>query len=72
MANSSNYNMQATSLKMLPALGTGILTVNGKRHATLKKHLNPMFTTFSVKEYISVFNDKSHQLVKVSCSVIFS
>ena len=67
MTNSSNYNMQATSLKMLPALGTGILTVNGKRHSTLKKNLNPMFTAFSVKEYMSVFNDKSQQLIKVCC-----
>jgi len=64
VTNSSNYNMQATSLKMLPALGTGILTVNGKRHSTLKKNLNPMFTAFSVKEYMSVFNDKSQQLIK--------
>ena len=66
MTNSSNYNKQATSLKMLPALGNGILTANGKSHATLKRQLNPMFTAASVKEHMSVFNEKSYQLVQVS------
>jgi len=64
VTNSSNYNKQATSLKMLPALGNGILTANGKSHATLKRQLNPMFTAASVKEHMSVFNEKSYQLVE--------
>ena len=65
VTNSSNYHRQNTLLKVLPALGTGLLTLNGKEHAVMRKHLNPMFTLGSVKQFISIFNDKTSQLVKV-------
>jgi len=64
VTNSHNYYRQETLVKLLPALGTGVLTANGKAHANMRKQLNPMFTAVSVKEYMSVFNDKSNQLVK--------
>ena len=65
VTNSSNYDRQKLIVKQLPALGTGLLTSNGKEHAIMRKHLNPMFTLGSVKEFIPVFNDKANQLVQV-------
>jgi len=62
VTNSHNYYRQETLVKLLPALGTGVLTANGKAHANMRKQLNPMFTAVSVKEYMSVFNDNQTSL----------
>ena len=65
VTNSSNYDREGALLRLLPALGTGLLTSNGKEHAIMRKHLNPMFTLGMVKEFITIFNDKATQLVLV-------
>ena len=70
VTNSTNYQRDDVTLEFLPALGTGLLTTNGKKHALMRKHLNPAFTLGSVKQFISVFNDKAIQLVKVSYAIV--
>ena len=66
VTNAINYPRDETLLNFLPALGTGLLTSNGREHALMRKHLNPAFTLGSVKQFISVFNEKAVQLVKVN------
>lgn len=63
--HSANYDMDKTLLELLPMLGTGLLTTSGKKHALMRKHLNPAFTLGSVKQFITIFNEKSCHLVKV-------
>ena len=65
VTNSTNYDRDGTLLKILPALGTGLLTSNGKEHADMRKHLNPMFSLGSVKQFMAVFNNKAKHLVEV-------
>ena len=72
VTNSSNYYRQRSLVKMLPALGNGVLTANGKEHANMRKHLNPLFTHGSVRQFISVFNDKAKQLVQVLASFLIT
>ena len=71
MTKSLNYDRDETLLSFMPALGTGLLTTRGKEHAIMRKHLNPAFTLGSVKEFISIFNDKANQLVKVIRMTIY-
>ena len=65
VTKSMNYDINNVLLNFLPALGTGLLTTGGKEHAIMRKNLNPAFTLGSVKEFISTFNMKASQLVKV-------
>ena len=65
VTNSMNYGRNDALLSFLPALGTGLITTGGKEHAIMRKNLNPAFTLGSVKEFISTFNMKASQLVKV-------
>ena len=71
MTKSLNYDTDEILLSFMPALGTGLLTTAGKEHALMRKHLNPAFTLGSVKEFISTFNDKANQLVRVIGMIIY-
>ncbi len=65
VTNSVNYRRDDVLLKFLPALGTGLVTSNGRAHAIQRKHLHPAFTLESVKDYLPIFNEKSIELAKV-------
>ena len=73
VTNSSRYARPENLRKLLPALGNGLITSNGKEHALLRKHLNPAFSHASIKEFMPIFNKKAAQFVKVKtvCSVKF-
>ena len=65
VTNSTNYKRDDALLHLLPALGTGLITTNGKAHALQRKKLNPAFSLASVKDFLPVFNEKGNQLIQV-------
>ena len=65
VTNSSSYRRDDVLLKILPALGTGLLTTSGKVHAAQRKTLYPAFSLSSVRKFISIFNEKGSELLQV-------
>lgn len=71
VTNTSSYDRDMVIQRILPYLGTGLITTYGKDHAVMRKHLNPAFTLGSVKQFMSTFNEKGLQLVKVAGTEYF-
>ncbi len=66
VSNNKNYRRQDVLKQMLPDLGNGLITANGRDHAIQRKQLNPFFSSSKIKGYLPVFAQKAEELVQVS------
>ena len=65
VTNASNYIRPSILKRLLPGLGDSLLTTNGPEHALMRKMLNPKFSYGSVKQFASIFNAKTDELIQV-------
>ncbi|XP_065056751.1 cytochrome P450 4C1-like [Rhopilema esculentum] len=63
VTNFKNYRRQDVLRKLLPGFGTGLITANGRTHATQRKQLNPFFSLANVQKFFPIFVEKTNALI---------
>ena len=66
VSNNTSFQRPYFLRDMLPFLGTGILTTNGRMHALQRRAFTPALSYSSVKGFLPTFSEKAFELVKVS------
>lgn len=66
VTKSQNYARSALVKAVLPSIGNGLFSSNGKEHARQRKMINPAFNYSNLTGMVDDFKDVSSNLVKVS------
>lgn len=65
VTKSKNYVRSSVLKNIIPSIGNGLFSSNGKEHARQRKMINPAFNYSNLTGMVGDFEDISSNLVKV-------
>lgn len=71
VTNSKNYARSHYLRIVLPSIGNGLFSSNGKDHADQRKMINPAFNYGNLTGIVDDFEDVTANLVRVGCCCFF-
>ena len=66
VTNAKNYARSQQVRKVLPSVGNGLFSSNGREHALQRKMINPAFTYSNLTGFVDDFQELACNLVTVS------
>ena len=69
VSNNHKYYRPGVVKDVIPSLGNGLFTSNGKEHAWQRKMIHPAFSYGVIKAFVPVFDKNTDILLEVSLLV---